>query len=600
MGMFFILLVATTLMLIIAYLSYRRRRQDEGKYGALVMLAVAFYSCGYAFEIISPNLEQAKFWLKVQYIGIPFITTFWLLLVISYTGHRSLLKKKKMLLLLFAVPLATFILQFTNDSHHLFYRDIVFNLDDTVLSGLILSKGPFYWVHIVYLYTEAVVGISLFARMYMKAIPIVRRQVMMLFLGVAAPWICNIVYLTSYDWLNLDLTPFGFVLTGFIYLWGIYRLNLLRLVPVAYQKVFETMHDGVIILDYDRNLSHVNDAARAIFEELSAWDGQVISIRAFLSSHPDLLAKVEDVAEHSESRITLHTSEGTSHYHVKISTIYDKSQMILGKVLILNNVTQSIQYQEELLATANQLEELHAFKDKAFAIVTHDIRDPLAMLVNLTDIIEGDFVDVDKEESRIFQEMNKKVKDTYWLVDNMLNWFRSQKGKVYFRPLVWELEPIVRQSVQAVHHRITMKHIQMSVEVQADAKVYADKDMVEMIVRNLLFNAVKYTDTGGQIRIHAQHTETSVTISVRDSGIGVDRDVGKSLFDDMQQSSSQGTEGEPGAGLGLYLCGKFVRLHGGDIWYESELGRGSTFFFTLPMHEAAADSQRTWREVDEG
>src|SRR5690606_16965963 len=102
--------------------------------------------------------------------------------------------------------------------------------------------------------------------------------------------------------------------------------------------------------------------------------------------------------------------------------------------------------------------------------------------------------------------------------------------------------------------------------------VYADKDMVEMILRNMLFNAVKYTEADGHIHIRARRTGTSVTLSVQDSGIGVDREVGKSLFDEMQQGSSLGTEGESGTGLGLYLCGHVVSPHGGDIWYEAQPG----------------------------
>ncbi|GIQ70649.1 PAS domain S-box protein [Xylanibacillus composti] len=596
MGMFFILLVATVLMLMIAYLSYRKRKQNEGKYGALAMLAASFYSFGYAFELISVHLDQAKFWLKVQYIGIPFITTFWLLIVISYTGHHFFLKKK-VLPFLFAIPILTFIMYFTNDSHYLYYRDLLFDPGLSEPSTFIFSKGPFYWVHTAYVYLEAAVGMGMFVRMYAKAVPIVRKQVLMLIFGASAPWLCNIVYLLSADGNSLDLTPFGFLVTGSIYIWGIYRLNMLRLVPVAYQQVFETMQDGVIILDYDHNLSHVNEAAKGIFEELKAWDGQTQSIAALFASNPQLLAKIVD-GEHSESRLSLHKEGETSHYHVKISHIYDKSQNFLGKVLIFSDVTQVVRYQEELLANANQLEELHAFKDKAFAIVTHDIRDPLAMLVNLTDIIEGDLMDAGKEESRIFQEINKKVKDTYWLVENLLNWFRSQRGKINFHPLVWELEPIVRQSAKAMHPRITMKDIQMTVAVQGGTNVYADKDMLGMILRNLLFNAVKYTEAGGHIHVHARRNGTSVTVSVQDSGAGVGREVGKSLFDEMQQGSEPGTEGESGTGLGLYLCGKFVRLHGGDIWYEARPGEGSTFFFTLPTHEAAAGLQRTWKEVD--
>jgi signal transduction histidine kinase len=596
MGIFDVLLVATFLMLFISYLSYRKRKQDVAKYCALVMLAASFYSFGYAFEIISTNLDQAKFWLKVQYVGIPFITTFWLILVIIYTGHQGLLKRWVMPLL-FAIPFLTLILHYTNDIHYLFYRDILFEPSSSNLSATLLFKGPWYWVHISYLYLEAAFGMLLFVRMYSKAIPIVRKQVVMLILGAAAPWLANIIYLTAYSQMNFDLTPIGFTLSGLIYVWGIYRFNLLRLVPVAYQKVFETMQDGVIILDYDHNLSHVNKAARSIFEELNSWNGQTISVDEIFASNPDLLKMISDL-EHNENRISIQKGEEMRYYHVKMSVIYDKSGMVLGKLIIFSDVTQVTLYQEQLVANANQLEELNAFKDKLFAVVTHDIRDPLALLVNLTEIIEEDFIDSGSEESRIFREISSQVRDTHLLVDNLLDWVRSQRGKINFRPLVWELEPIVSQSIKAMRNRLNIKHIDMTVSVQDGSKAYADKEMVELILRNLMFNAIKYTEVGGHIHIEVVRNTDRVTVSVKDSGVGVDSEVGKSLFHEMQQGSLQGTDGERGTGLGLYLCGKFVRLNGGDIWYETKEGQGSTFYFTLPSTKASDVRDRTWKEVD--
>jgi hypothetical protein len=134
----------------------------------------------------STNLDHAKFWLKVQYIGIPFITTFWLILVMIYTGHQTLLKRW-VIQLLFVIPFLTLIFHYTNDIHHLFYRDILFEPSSSNLSAILLFKGPWYWVHISYLYLEAAFGMGLFVRMYSKAMPIVRKQVVMLILGAAAP-----------------------------------------------------------------------------------------------------------------------------------------------------------------------------------------------------------------------------------------------------------------------------------------------------------------------------------------------------------------------------------------------------------------------------
>lgn len=596
MGMFLILLVATFLMLFVSYLSFRKRKSVVAKYCALVMLAASFYSFGYAFEIISTSLEQVKFWLRVQYIGIPFIATLWLMLVMAYTGHQNVMKKR-LLPLWFIIPVLTLILYFTNDAHHLFYSDIQFRLSDSSLSSTLLFEGPWYKVHISYLYLQGAIGMGLFVRMYSKSVPIVRKQVIMIILGSAAPWLCNIVYIAVYDQMKLDLTPLGFTLSGLTYIWGIYRFNLLRLVPVAYQSIFETTQDGVIILDYEHKINHINRAAKNIFEELKTWQGRAGDADQIFASNPELSAII-NASESCESRISLLKEDELHYYQVKMSVIYNKSQMVLGKFLIFNDVTQVTLYQEQLLAKSNQLEELHAFKDKLFAVVTHDIRDPLAMLINLTEIIEEDFIDASSEESRVFQEISSQVKDTYLLVENLLDWFRSQRGKINFKPLVWELKPIVHQSIQALKHRTESKNIKLTFAVQNDVRVYADKEMLELILRNLLYNAVKFTETNGHIHIEVTMNEDRVTVSVRDSGVGVDPRVGATLFHEVQRGTSTGTDGERGTGLGLFLCGKFVRLNGGEIWFESEKGKGSTFCFTLLSNEAVNLPSRSWKEVD--
>ncbi|WP_179292120.1 sensor histidine kinase [Paenibacillus campinasensis] len=263
-------------------------------------------------------------------------------------------------------------------------------------------------------------------------------------------------------------------------------------------------------------------------------------------------------------------------------------------------MTQSVLYQEQLLANRNQLEELHAFKDRLFAVVTHDIRDPLALLVSLTEIIEEDFIDPESEESEIFREISSQVRDTHLLVGNLLDWVRSQGGKIHFRPLAWELGPMVHAAVKTIKHRLEAKQIGMTVSVQAGTSVYADKEMVELILRNLMFNAIKYSRTGGHIRIEATRQMDQITLSVKDSGIGVNEEVVQSLFREIQQSSSPGTDGEQGTGIGLYLCEKFVRLNGGEIGYTSSQGEGSTFFFTLPTAGAPKMQYRSWREADGG
>jgi signal transduction histidine kinase len=294
------------------------------------------------------------------------------------------------------------------------------------------------------------------------------------------------------------------------------------------------------------------------------------------------------MSENSEIPISLKIKEEIRYFNLKISIIYDKDQTKLGKMVIFSDTTQVTVYQEKLLSNAKQLTELSAFKDKLFTVVAHDIRDPLALLVSLTELLEEELKNVGNENLHIFQEVSGQVKNTYMLVENLLDWFRSQTGKIIFSPLVWGLDSIIQQAVNTLKIRADMKGIQISSHVDDQMLVFADKEMMDLVLRNLLSNAIKFTEVGGRIDIQAERDDGQIIISVRDTGVGVDEEIAETLFDEFQQKSCSGTEGEKGTGLGLYLSAKFVHINSGDIRFESVTGQGSTFIFTLPAKESAS------------
>jgi signal transduction histidine kinase len=594
--LFGLLLVATCLMLFISYLSFRKRKLPLAKYNALMMLAASFYSFGYAFEIISEDMETIKFWLNIEYIGIPFITSFWLVLVIHFTGYQKVLKRW-VLMLLYLIPIITFLLHLTNDLHHFVYRNILMDYS-SIMPTAELLKGAWYWVHIFYINIQASVGMTLFVMMYLRAVPLVRKQIVVMMLGAVVPWISNFVYLFGTFGLHVDLTPLGFTLSGIFYIWGIYKFNLLRLAPIALQKVFETMQDGVVFLDYDNNITNYNQAALEVFEELQHNKGSTDSVRNVFSNHPELLSKII-VMDNSDSQISIRKKEETRYYHMKVSILYDKGQIALGKMLIFNDITQLIDYQEKLLFNVNELAELNDFKDKLFTVVAHDIRDPLAVLINLTEILEEEMETVGSENIEIFQEVSGQVRNTYTLVENLLDWFRSQSGKIMFNPLIWDLEPIVQQFIHSMRIRSEMKEIVITFKIDGEIQVFADKEILDLVLRNLISNAIKFTNIGGSVYIAATKVGDQVIISVRDTGMGINPDVVKSLFQKAQEAPISGTEGEKGTGLGLFLSREFVHLNGGAIWVESILGEGSTFFFSLPVNEAGKNTKtRMEREIE--
>lgn len=238
--------------------------------------------------------------------------------------------------------------------------------------------------------------------------------------------------------------------------------------------------------------------------------------------------------------------------------------------------------QLELKEKVNQLIELNTYKDNLFTVVARDIRDPLGVLLNLLELLEEELEEKQIEELAVFQKVFTKVKNTYMLVEQLLDWYRSQQEKPVLNQNIYQLLPIVQQAMITVETWSKSKNIEVINSVEDHIHVYADQEMIHFILRNLLSNAIKYTKIGGTIWIGTMENDDKVIVFVKDSGIGISQEMESTLFRVRQQMSTPGTMNERGTGLGLYLVSKFVQLHGGEIWFESKSGMGSTFFFSLP------------------
>jgi signal transduction histidine kinase len=269
-------------------------------------------------------------------------------------------------------------------------------------------------------------------------------------------------------------------------------------------------------------------------------------------------------------------------YNVHLSFIRNNRQMPVGKMLVLSDVTDMVRAEERLLDNARQLGELNTFKDKMFNVVAHDIRDPLAVLVNLMELMEDEMQACGENHDEVVHEMGQQIQNTFTLVESLLEWFRSQRGGMVFSPVERDLAQTVQANVRLLLVRGEGKQIRMISEIPTGTFVYADKEMLDLIIRNLLSNAIKFTNPGGFIRLNADRRDDKIIVSVSDTGEGIPAEQAETLLQEAYPVSSAGTAGERGVGLGLTLCREFVRLNGGEIWFDSSPTQGSTFYFSIP------------------
>lgn len=260
----------------------------------------------------------------------------------------------------------------------------------------------------------------------------------------------------------------------------------------------------------------------------------------------------------------------------------------IGLIMLLKEIDQktillkkSIIRQDKL-----KLEALNLTKDKLFSIIAHDLRSPFNNILGVSELLTKNLKDFEIEKSeKYLGYINSSAESTLVLLDNLLNWAMSQTGQINLNSKKMDLSSIISETIEQCNSVAIAKEISLIYSPSHEIEVFTDEDMLKTVLRNLISNAIKFTKPGGCISVVAILKENHVEISVTDTGIGINEEKLKKLFNISSNASSEGTANEKGSGLGLVLCKEFVEQLGGYIWVESEEGIGSHFKFTLPLHK---------------
>lgn len=265
-------------------------------------------------------------------------------------------------------------------------------------------------------------------------------------------------------------------------------------------------------------------------------------------------------------------------------TNYLRKNYLRKKNIVDEYAAKIEQQHREILVKNAELERLNQEKTKLFSVVSHDLRNPLAAAVSLGELI-NDYPLEEDERNHVQRELYELSKHTLDMFNNLLAWSSGQLkggGGVRVNLAKIEVKPVVEKVVLAQKIVAAKKQVHMHVNMKDDFMVMADADMLELIVRNLVQNAIKFTPVEGAIHIEHAVTEGRGVITIRDSGVGMNEQQMENLFT-LQLAPSYGTSNEKGSGIGLHLCREFVQLQQGEIWVDSVLNQGSSFYIALPV-----------------
>jgi PAS domain S-box-containing protein len=273
--------------------------------------------------------------------------------------------------------------------------------------------------------------------------------------------------------------------------------------------------------------------------------------------------------------------KGTPNYNIKGEFI--------GYIGHCFDISELKEAAAEIMLKNKQLQNLNIEKDKFFSIISHDLRSPFNGFLGLTQIIAEDLPKLTMSEVKdIVVSMRNSAANLFRLLENLLEWAKMQQGLIPFEPKVVKLLPVVQECISILSESARKKDIEISGDIPDDLEVFADINLLQTVIRNLVSNALKFTQKGGKVAFTAKYCDhKSVEISVKDNGIGMSKERIENLFRLDVKTNRKGTEGEPSSGLGLLLCKEFIEKHGGMLWVESNPDglpedKGSVFYFTLP------------------
>ncbi len=356
--------------------------------------------------------------------------------------------------------------------------------------------------------------------------------------------------------------------------------------------VAQQTDNAVIIMDGLGNLEWVNKA----FERLYGYNLTEIQNKFGLNltdlSNYDEIRSIIDQCCSKRMTIAynsiLKSKEGDDKYaQTTLTPVLDETGYVIKMIAIDSDITLLKKANLEIELQKNELEKLNATKDKFFSILAHDLKNPFTTVHSLSNFINSEYKTLDETDKKdILSRIWNSSKLIYNLLDNLLTWSRSQRGLIEINPVNFCLNEVIKTNINLQNSAIDSKNISVSNKLTEELSVFADRDMIDTVFRNLINNAVKFTPENGTISIMAEKQENqTIRINIKDSGIGIsDNDLNK-LFRIDINTQSIGHSQEKGTGLGLILCKEFVECNHGQIEVSSTYGKGSTFSILLPLNK---------------
>jgi len=363
-----------------------------------------------------------------------------------------------------------------------------------------------------------------------------------------------------------------------------------------YSQVIDSLRDySIITIDNDLLINSWNSGATAIFqyepEEILGKSLDIIyskeDIKAGIPNQEIQRALKEGRAVDNRWHVC---KDGSSFFaNGLVFPIYGKDEELIGYVKILRDLTERKKSEEAIIKYVKELEELNEHKEHIVAILSHDLRSPLARIISIADYLKSANAKVEPEELlKMLNFIYDAGREELNMLDYLVDWARIKYASQTFSPSNINLNEFVIKVLTSLKETTIARNITVINEIDTTTSVYADNKMINSVFQNIILNAIKHTPDGGKVVIKARKQSNDVVVEIHDNGYGMSEEVLKNIFTPQLNKLSNPKEANKGAGIGLLLTKSFIDKNSGEIWVKSQVGEGSTFYFTLPADEATA------------
>ena len=593
--------------LVMAAIVFVWRRPSAATIASLlaVLTGAVWWSVCSALELSAGDLAGREYWGDLKYVGVVLLPPAYLAFVLQCSGHT---RWPRWLGPALAVePLAVLLLLAGAATHDLVRY---YPAGATLATTQAAEAGPLFWPHLLYnnalIWTGTVllvVTLSRMSRLY-------RGQSLLLVGAILLPIMLNLLFnLRVGPFRQVDLTPFAFVLTTAVLVWGVYQLSLLDLRPVARSQIFRTISDPVLVLDPDGRVLDANPAAGQLAgRPLSEVVGQPVG-QLLPTWSPNLASAMATGTEHATPEgsgepqrgapVSREVTRDGRIYDLAISALPERQRQPGGHLVVARDVTDRREVEEKLCAALNaelvatnrlavaldreraaaeHLRTLDELKSGFLQAVSHDLRTPLASVLGISLTLQrGRDLISPADTDDLLGPLAANARRLDRILTGLLDLDKLDRGIVELRREPVDLASLVAGVVSEAAEELDAHPVSLEL---LPIQVVADAAKVERVVENLLANAARHTDPGTPIWVRVEPLDRGALLCVDDAGPGIPAEQRESIFRPFQRGG--GATYAPGSGVGLALVAQIVSLHDGQAWVEDRAGGGASFRVLLP------------------